>query len=200
MNFRLTRGLRARSQGRAEPSLVPGEGAFDLPALMINAFEEPLLHLPAIARGGPLARASGVDRDDRLGHVQLLAGDLVVGLRIKRRIGQQAVPPKRFRPCAQQRDQLRRVVRRAQPQMKGHPQMGVAFAQGGELGPLPHARFLAFGKLPAVVRADVSRLEARGIHDRFGQDRQEVASPGAATQSLLDQVKSPFFSRRWAAF
>lgn len=64
-DFGVLRGIAAGAQGGSQPAFVPGEAAFDLPALVIDMDREASFHLAAINGRGPFPTAALVQGDNR---------------------------------------------------------------------------------------------------------------------------------------
>ena len=196
----LSGGFASRSQERSEAPLVPREGALDLPALAERASRETNLHFAAIPARRPLARPSRLQRNNRAPDAQGLAAKDVMRLAVVGGVGHHAAPVRQGIAFAHERSKLRRVVRRADSNARGRPEVALTVAQHRQLGPTLAQRFSAFRLFPAIIAADVAGLEAGGVDDPLGLGLDQARKSRALEGAPLEYVKSPFFSSRASAF
>jgi hypothetical protein len=206
VTFALTGLIGLATQGRAEESLVPREGALGLPALAVDAPVPAALwlpaaafdHLPTVARQRPLpALVAAVQRDHGGADAQLFAAVAVALLAVERGIAEHPVVAHSQRRLGHHRAQLRRVVGR--PQADGGAGQEVAGGVAGDrqLGPQPGV-VLTAGALEEVARG-VPALQPGGIDGRGRLLADQAALFGARAGPVQEQDELPFFSSLLAA-
>lgn len=176
-------GLTSRAQEGPQASLVPGEGALDLPALTECALRETFLHFAPVATGRPFARPARLQRDDRVRDAQGFAAKQMIRLAVVGGVCHHAAPVHQRIGLAHDRSKLRRVVGRADSNARRRPKVALPVAQDRQLGPTSVQRFFSFRLFPAKIAADIAAFEAGGVHDAFGlrvdQARKSRALEGA---------------------
>jgi hypothetical protein len=194
----LARGIGPAAQGRAEQTFVPREGALRLPALAVFPFGKALLHLPAVARLGPLpSSVAAVDGNGGRADVQVLTAEAVVLFAVERRIGQHPMPGDSQGRLLHRGTELRGIVARAEGDGGGGEEVAAGVAGDGQLRP-GEGGLLAAGPREEVV-GSVAAFEAGGIDGRLGLLTDQAALLGARGGLEEERNGLPFFSSRRAA-
>lgn len=187
------------SQGGAEQPLMSADHALDLPALPIDAFEEPPFHLPPILGFGPAAsRVTSVQGDDRTANPQPLAAQAVVALAVIAGVAQQTGQVDVANGLPHRGPKLRMVVARSANHEGSGNQMALRVTDQGELGPAATAKTpvsTAFYKVGAHVVA----FQAGGVNRSLGLGSDQVKLASAVENGAQEAGKSPFFRRRSSA-
>lgn len=172
--FAHARLFGSRGDGAAEPSLVSGKGALDLPPLAehplvpvaLRAGSEVTGHLRPVLPARRAVVAARVDRDHRGADAEVLPCEPVVCLGIERGVSQHPVPGDAQSGQQQHGCKLGRIVGRAGGDGGPGDEVGVGIDGGGQLGPRAR-RVLALGAGDEVPRG-VAAIQTGGIDGNGG--------------------------------
>ena len=197
----LPRALTASAECRAQDALVLGKGAFHMAPLAIQLTGEATFHLQPVTPLGPLPMVpSGVQGDDRGANPQLFPTETMKGFTVIGGIGEEAIPLQKRGGLPYRRLKVGGIVAGTSPHHRTNPQVGFAVTDNGQFDPKSLGKPPGIGSMVQVVKAGVSRFEARGIYDALQVGGDQAALLGEGNNASQDVFKSPFFTRRASAF
>jgi hypothetical protein len=197
--FAILGRVNASSKCGPEPSFVLGYCAFDLPALAVDSFGKPAVHLGAIAGLRRSLSASSVEWNDGRWNPQFFTAQAMVVFSIVRGVGQYAMERNMGSSLRHRFGKLGRIVAGSAAYNGAWKQVGPGIANDGQFGPAAAIeRFVAFALY--VIRTGVAGFEPRGVDGplRALVSQAKLARP---LENGGEQfVKSPFFSSRCSAY
>ena len=197
--FAILAWLAGSPQGGAEQPLVSGNSAFNLPAIVVNALMEPLLHLSAVfGRRPPAATSPDVKGNDCGADAELFSTQAMVVFPV---VGGVSKKPIKAQVLCRLDDSLRelsRVVRWSTGHYHPGNQMGLAVTDDGHLWPATAAETLVALALN-VIGAGVAVFQSGGVDRPFGTLVYLAEGAGSLESRSEQALKSPFFSRRFSA-
>lgn len=190
--------LFSGTKGRAENAFVLGDGAFNLPAVSVNAFGEAAMHLRAGAGFGGTGPAAAIEGDNGGRNSQVLPAKAVIVFAVVGRVGKDPVERDVAGGLTHGLGELRGVITWTTTDHCPRKEMRFGVAYDGQFGPLPPTkRPVAFAV--HIVGTGVTGLQAGGIYSPLRASVDQAQLPCTLKKGGEQFLKDPFFKSRCSA-
>ena len=197
--FPILRRVDASPECSTKSSFVLGYRTFDLPALAVDSFGKPTVHLGAIAGLGRPGSASSVEWNDGRWNPQFFTAQAMVVFSVVRGIGQYAMERNMGSSLRHRFGKLGRIVAGTAADHGAWKKVGVRVAHHRQFGPAAtKERFVAFALY--VIRTGVAGFESGGVDGPLRVLVDQVKLASTLENGGEQFVKSPFFKSRCSAY
>ena len=198
VDFGLLSGPGLRTDVGSKAALMTAEDAFNLPALAVDAFEEPAFHLASIFCGRPFSRSHSTFDGNQTVRFQFDPDQFVETFRIASTVPDNAPKLHATVSFANDGRRFKRVARRPDADARADHQVRIHVDAGGQLRPARHVKFV-FSPMGTEIKRCVPDLKSSAVSNQLRPGRDQTLLASGDDGVLQQPLEVCFFKSRAAA-